>query len=229
MEDAGAAPTVRAPDVTMGAPSAYEARGAHGALEPSDAWLIARVCTEPPDVDALDALVRRHWRALIARCELLSLDREVAHDLAQETWVRMLRARRTLRPDGNLPAYLATIATNLWRNKLRDERRAGPLGERRLRSIDGATAAGDAAEVADTIPDPRTRTWDAQLLLKLDVDRALLRLGARAREVLIARYVDGESAAEIGRRFGRTEQTVTGWLRQAVAEMRQHLDELGGA
>src|SRR5687768_15153591 len=66
-----------------------------------DAWLINGVRREPPDDSALDALVARYWKPLFARCEMLTLDKDSASDLAQETWLRMLRARKTLEPDGN--------------------------------------------------------------------------------------------------------------------------------
>src|SRR5215204_1389497 len=49
-----------------------------------DAWLVAAARREPPDAAALDALVARHWGRLYARCELLTLDRQAASDLAQE-------------------------------------------------------------------------------------------------------------------------------------------------
>jgi RNA polymerase sigma-70 factor, ECF subfamily len=212
-----------------------EARAAAGAADgahPSDrrAWtdpqLIAAVRDERSDTAALDALVARHWKGLHARCALLTLSGEAASDLAQETWLRMLRARHALDPDGNLAGYLATIATNLWRDRNRSERRAGPLADRRLASLDAPTpdASPDAPAFADALPDPVALSRTEQAMLKLDLDRALGRLSPRSREVLIARYLDGESAAEIGARHGRTEQTITAWVRQAVREIGQYLD-----
>lgn len=189
-----------------------------------DPQLIAAVRDEPPDEAALDALVARHWAPLHARCVLLTLSRDAASDLAQETWLRMLRARRSLDPEGNLPAYLATIATNLWRDRNRSAHRAGPLADHRLASLEAPASDGDGPALADVMADPRSLSREAQALLQLDLDRALARLAPRSREVLIARYVDGESAAEIGARYGRTEQTITSWLRQAAHEVRQYLD-----
>src|SRR5688500_3487808 len=162
---------------------ALAARAAGGA-HPEDrrAWpepqLIAAVRAEPPDAAALDALVARHWTALHARCALLTLSRDAASDLAQETWLRMLRARRSLDPGGNLPAYLATIATNLWRDRNRAERRAGPLADHRLASLDAppSDADTDAGALADALPDPASLSREAQALLRLDLDRALARL-----------------------------------------------------
>ena len=191
-----------------------------------DAWLVAAVRCEPPDVPALDALVARYWRLLYARCEMLTVDRERASDLAQETWVRVLRARRSLQPDGNVAGYLVTVATNIWRDWHRSARRAGPLGEHRIASIDASLEnAGEEASLGDLLPDLRARAAADQALLRLDIDRALARLSPRSRDLLTARYLDGESAAEIGRRYDRTEQTISAWVRQAIGEIRQFLAE----
>ena len=192
-----------------------------------DAWLVAAVRCEPPDVPALDALVARYWRLLYARCEMLTVDRERASDLAQETWVRVLRARRSLQPDGNVAGYLVTVATNIWRDWHRSARRAGPLGERQLASIDAAVPEdeGDGPSLGDLLPDLHARARTDQALLRLDIDRALARLSPRSRDLLTARYLDGESAAEIGRRYDRTEQTISAWVRQAIGEIRPFLAE----
>ena len=191
-----------------------------------DAWLVAAVRGEPPDAPALDALVARYWKVLVGRCHLLTADRDRAADLAQDTWLRMLRARPALDPQGNFPAYLVTIATNLWRDRQRTARRAGPLAEQRLTSLDSAPPAGgeDGLDLAAVLPDPHAMSVDDQVLLAFDVDRALARLDPRAREVLVAR-VAGESCAEIGRRFGRTEQTISAWVRQASRIVRDYLGQ----
>ena len=192
-----------------------------------DAWLVAAVRAEPPDAPALDALVARYWKVLVGRCHLLTADRDRAADLAQDTWLRMLRARPALDPQGSFPAYLVTTATNLWRDRQRAARRAGPLAEQRLASLDGAPPAGgeDGLDLTAVLPDPHAMSVDDQVLLAFDVDRALARLDPRAREVLVARVVAGESCAEIGRRFGRTEQTVSAWVRQASRTLRDYLGQ----
>jgi RNA polymerase sigma-70 factor (ECF subfamily) len=156
----------------------------------------------------------------------LTLDRERARDLAQDTWTRLLRARTMLRPDGNFAGYLTTIATNIWRDQNRSHGRAAALGDRRLLPLDAhsSTDEGDSVALADTVPDGQGHSSEEGLNLKLDMDRALSRLTPLLREVLVARYVNGESAAEIAERFGRTQQTITAWLRQAAREMKEYLD-----
>ena len=56
-------------------------------------------------------------------------------------------------------------------------------------------------------------------------DQALARLAPQMRDVLVSRFLADESCAEIGRRYGRTEQSVSGWVRQAVQEMKIFLTE----
>ncbi len=190
-----------------------------------DAWLINAVRRDPLDEPALDALVGRYWKALFARCRVLTLDRESANDLAQDAWLRVIRARHLLEPDGNFHAYVITVATNLWRDRNRAAQRAGPMADSRVASLDEATpnVDGETMALLDVLPDPHTLSPDEQVLLKLDMDQALQRLDPQLRDVLVSRFVAGESAAEIGHRYGRTEQTISGWLRKAVREMQVHL------
>jgi RNA polymerase sigma-70 factor, ECF subfamily len=192
-----------------------------------DEWLIAAVRREPPDEPALDALVGRYWKALFARCQLLTLDRERATDLAQETWCRVLRARQTLKPDGNFSAYLMTIAANLWRDWNRSARRAGSMAENRMASLDAplTTDDGDTLVLADVVPDLNALEREEQAVLKTEIDDALSHLSPQLRDVMTSRFLMGESSAEIGLRYGRTEQTITAWLRQATREMKVHLSQ----
>jgi len=193
----------------------------------SDAWLIAAVRRDPPDEPALDVLVARYWKLLFSRCHMLTLEHEKANDLAQEAWCRVLRARRQLKPGGNFPAYLATVATNLWRDSRRSARRAGPLAEQRIASTDAPVSSDEDETVVlgDLLPDLSSLEAEKQTLLAMDIDAALERLTPRLREVLVARFINGESCAEIGRRYRRTEQSISGWVREAIREMKSYLEQ----
>ncbi len=192
-----------------------------------DVWLIATVRCDPPDEAALDALVARHWRVLFGRCQMLTLSQTNAADLAQEAWRRVLRTRHRLNPGGRFAAYLITIATNLWRDTQRSAGRAGALAQNRLASLDD-TLSGDGQDtitLMDVLPDLQTSQAHERRLLAQEIDHALGRLTPLLREVLTARFLSGESCAEIGRRHGRTEQTVSGWVRTAIQQMKIHLAE----
>lgn len=189
----------------------------------SDAELLVAARVGDEDLGSLDMLVRRHARALERRCLSLTLDRERAADLAQETWTRMLAARATVRPEGSFGAFLATIAVNLWRDTCRVDRRLRPLSEPRPLSIDASHHADESYSLEETIS--ASELPEEKLLLQMDLAHALARLPARLRAVVLARYVVGESASEIGLRFGRTEQTITAWLREAVTQLKHDLRE----
>ena len=190
-----------------------------------DAWLISAIRLDPPDEEALSVLVDRYWQSLYARCRMLTFDPDVANDLAQETWLRVLRARHAIEPDGHFQAYVVAIATNLWRDRSRSAMRAGPVADSRMASLDAMVAAddGESTPLINVLPDPRTLSPDDRILLELDLDSALNRLEPRLRDVVISRFITGESASEIGQRYGRTEQSITGWIREATQRMKQPL------
>jgi RNA polymerase sigma factor (sigma-70 family) len=195
----------------------------------SDAQLILAVRCDPPDEAALDVLVARHWNSIFGRCQMLTLNKEKALDLAQSAWCRLLRNRHSLKPDGNFPAYLIKIAKNLFRDSCRTARRAGPMADRRLVSLDDAYSNddGDTIVLEEIVPDLKSLQLQEQTLLAIDINRALEHLTPRLREVLLARFIEGESCVEIGLRYGRTKQAINGWIREALRQMKTHLEEPG--
>ena len=201
--------------------------GAQGVDDREDSWLVDRIRRDPPDPAALDELVSRYWKELHGRCHLLTLNSDKANDLAQDAWCRVLRARHSLKPDGNFPAYLVTIATNLWRDSQRHARRAGPLADHRLASLDAAPHDTEAESfvLADALPDLHASQSEEAARLRIDIDEALSQLTPLLRDVLVARFIAGESCAEIGQRYSRTEQTVSGWVREAIRMMRLRLED----
>ncbi len=191
----------------------------------SDAALVDAIRAEIVNERALDVLVDRHWKTLFSRCRMLTQTVDEATDLSQSAWYRVLRARRSLDPTRSFAAYLATTATNLWRDSARAAHRAGPLAAHRLDSLDAPlqTGHGPSVMLVDMLADPQSHASEDRVVRAVDIDRALARLKPRLREVLIARFLDGESTADIARREGRSEQSVNGWIREALAEMKVHL------
>jgi len=94
------------------------------------------------------------------------------------------------------------------------------------RALDAGYPNDDEESVAlvDRIPDLKALSPENQTLLAMDIDKALEQLPPQLREVLVARFITGESCAEIGHRYGRTEQSISGWVRQALREMKLHLE-----
>jgi RNA polymerase sigma factor (sigma-70 family) len=192
----------------------------------SDALLVSAIRSDPPNEQALDVLVHRYWKSLFGRCRILALNHEKARDLAQQVWARLLKARHRLKPDGNLPAYLTTIATNLWRDSYRAVQRAGPMADTRLASLDTAITIdeGETSVLSEVLPDPKSLNEREQTLLRIDLDQALEQLTPLLRDVLVARFIAGDSCAEIGRRHRRTEQTISAWIREGIQQMKAYFE-----
>ena len=121
----------------------------------SDAWLISAVRCDPPDTAALNALAERYWRGLYARCQSLTFHSEKAADLAQQAWCKVLQTRQRLDPDGNFPAYIAMVATNLWRDSHRAAQRAGAMADNQMLPLDTDVSDDSIGAVIlqDVLPD----------------------------------------------------------------------------
>ena len=90
------------------------------------------------DRNALDILVRRWNRKLVAHAWRLLRDTEGAKDAVQESWVEILRGLSRLREDAAFAPWAFRIVSRRWAPQIRPMR-----GERRLAAI---PADGDSAE-----------------------------------------------------------------------------------
>ena len=70
-----------------------------------------------------ESVVATHHGEIYRYLRRLAARSAEADDLSQETFLRAYRARERLTPDANVRAWLFTIATNVFRNHLRSERR----------------------------------------------------------------------------------------------------------
>ena len=112
-------------------------------------------------------------------------DRAAADDLLQEAYFRLLRTTVQFESDEHRKNYLFRIATNL----LRDRHRRPRLDSERLPERDGGgiPATGDLAK---------------QTQQRTDLQRAMARLTARERELLLLAYGQGSTHEEIAGSLG---------------------------
>lgn len=145
------------------------------------------------------AWVRRLARRLVR-------DERAAEDLAQETVLAALRARRPIR--GALQPWLARVAANLARRGWRD-------AETRRSGERAAARAEEVAAPEETL---------GRLEIQEQLVEELKRLDEPARTVLVRRFFDGWSAARIAREAGLPDSTVRWHLQRGLAELRARLD-----
>ena len=128
------------------------------------------------DEDAFRAFYDRTSGALWGYLSRISGDRQMADDLLQESYYRLLKTTTVFESENHRRNYLYRIATNLVRDT---KRAARPIFDEGIEMADvAAPASGDA----------ESRT---------DVRRALGRLKPRERAMLWLAYANGSSHAEI--------------------------------
>lgn len=165
---------------------------------------------DPDDVVTFSALYREHAESVRRFLHLLSGDRELADDLAAETFVRLWNARARLEL-ATVRGYLFTIARNLY---LQQRRRGGrPL------PLDG--------EHEDRRPGPDDRALArAELSVTL---AALARLPEVDRAALLLRALDDLPYEEIGAALGLTATTARVKVHRARLRLAQARAEAGAS
>jgi RNA polymerase sigma-70 factor (ECF subfamily) len=167
-------------------------------------------------------LVRRHTHRVVLSLLARGVTLDVAEDLAQETWARLLQQQRAGRLNRlELPGLAVTQARWLAREAERTSARRVALAGR------AATLEVEAGEPADDDPasDPeRGAVQREQLEI---VRREIARCPARAREVFRAVYAErAPSHAEVARDLGLSVQRVRQILCEVRARVRAAIREL---
>ncbi len=174
-----------------------------------DAELARRVARQ--DREAATLLVNRYQASLRTFLGRICVRQDLADDLAQETFVRMLRYAH--RYDGRYPmkTWLFTIARRLLINHLRDHGRTVEFDQ-----VDGHEAMQDGpAELA--VRKDQHRRQRALL------DRAIAQLTATQRQVLMLFYHQEQSVEAIARQMQMPHGTVKSHLHRARTTLRKLL------
>jgi RNA polymerase sigma-70 factor (ECF subfamily) len=152
----------------------------------------ARIAAAPPfaeiefieklkagDADAFDTLVNRYTAEIYALLWRLTGDPDEASDLAQDTFLRALKAIRGFRGDSSLKTWLFRIAVNESRNRFRWWKRRHrhqtvsldqPIGESE-NSIHETISCSGASPEEDALRRERERLLEKALLGLPDVYR----------------------------------------------------------
>jgi len=168
------------------------------------------------------ALMDRH-RTMIERFLLHKLrDRALAEELAQETFLRVYRARATYEPTARFKSWLFQIAAHLASNSRRDRRR-----EKLHESLDHQPSFAPALELRDGRPSIDERLLKATT--RTEVRRAIAELPTKQRHaVLLHKFADLDYA-EIADRFGCTPSAVKSLMFRAHETLRASLSHLDAA
>lgn len=161
--------------------------------------------------DAAFRLLFERYQPVLFRSMLASVgDRDEAHEIVQETFVRVWDHRSSLRPDLPFLGYLLRIARNL----LRDAAKRSAVRVKYAPEIPLSTpSAGDDPE----------RTLRATMLAEALTEVVQNALPDRCREVFLLSRMEGWSNDEIARTLGISVKTVENQMTKALKIVRREL------
>lgn len=166
------------------------------------------------DLQAFELLYQRHKGPLHRYLQRLCMNREVADDLFQEVWSKVIASRGRYEARAQFNTFLFRIAHNCAMDYLR---RAGRRHEGHVQDVD---------QLAQQLQDAEHERPEAQLAgsqLHEDFRRALDHLPAEQRNVFLLYEESGLTLEEIGRITGVSMETAKSRLRYAVSKLRAAL------
>ena len=167
------------------------------------------------DPDLLDRLIEQYQHRLLRYLVYLSGNRELAEDLFQETWIRVLERGHQYDGRHEFSTWLYAVARNLTIDYLRKK---SPV------SLDGLMEDEEHAplEPADTRP----MAWQVvqQHEQAERISAALVGIPAEYREAIVLRFQDGLNLDEIATVTGAPLGTVKSRLYRGLNMMMRRLE-----
>jgi RNA polymerase sigma-70 factor (ECF subfamily) len=161
------------------------------------------------DADAFDLVYAAFNARLFTFLVRLTRQRDVAEDLLEETWLRLVKHATRLQADTRLGPWLFTVARNLY------------ISFNRSRMLEDSAAESLLALWPFVVP--RTSPFEAAAASELErrVERSLAALPAAAREVLLLVAVAGLDHSDAADICGITPEV----LRQRLHRAREALSK----
>jgi RNA polymerase sigma-70 factor (ECF subfamily) len=189
-------------------------------LPDADVAALAKEGREP----AFRELLRRYERPVFSLIFRMVRDREMAEDLAQDTFIKVLNNIDRYRPEFKLSSWLFKIANNVTIDHLRRRQLATV-------SLDGSPHAATAAEAQATSLDVESRGQSALEAIESRelgsaIEQAIGNLRPEYRSCILLRHVEGRSYEEIAATLDLPLGTVKTYIHRARHELREALEGL---
>jgi len=179
------------------------------AVVPDDTTLMLRY--RDGDVRAFELLYERHEVVMYRYLQRLCRSPEMANDLFQEVWSKVIASRERYEARAKFTTFLFHIAHNCAIDQFR---RVGRPQEHGTLDVDA---------LADELSGPTQESPDAALAesqLRADFKRALDALPAEQRDVFLLYEETGLGLEDIGRITGVAMETAKSRLRYALSKLR---------
>jgi RNA polymerase sigma-70 factor, ECF subfamily len=192
-------------------------RKVHAMVESDDGELMLRYAGG--DLRAFEALYRRHRSPLYRYLARHTRDPEVANDIFQEVWSRVISSRSRYEPRAKFSTFLYRIAHNCFIDHCR----------RSSARQDRANVSNEDFELEKILPAPAadlpdTRAEHAQTLARYR--SALASLPADQRDTFLLYEESGLTLEEIGNITGVSMETAKSRLRYALSKLRHAMSSL---
>lgn len=169
-------------------------------------------------------LIRRYERPVFSLVFRMVRDRELAEDLTQDTFIKVLNHIDRYRPEFKLSSWLFKIANNVAIDHLR---------RRQLEtvSMDGSPHAGTAEAIEATsfdvgVPQESALEELAAREMGSAIEQAISLLRPEYRSCILLRHVEGRSYEEIATTLDLPLGTVKTYIHRARHELRRALEHL---
>jgi RNA polymerase sigma-70 factor (ECF subfamily) len=170
------------------------------------------------DPELLDQLIEQYQHRLLRYLLFLTGKREIAEDLFQETWMRVLLRGSQYNGKARFDTWLFTIARNLVIDLSR---------KRTMSSLDEMSESGEddrPFEIAGAGLSPLEQFQLSED--RAEVSQVLLRLESSYREVLVLRFYDELSLEEIAGVTKAPLSTVKSRLYRGLAALKPEMEQL---
>jgi RNA polymerase sigma-70 factor (ECF subfamily) len=169
-------------------------------------------------------LLGRHQRPVFSLVYRMVRDRELAEDLAQETFVRVFNHIDNYNPKYKFSSWIFKIASNLAIDNLRKK---GPDtvsldGSRYARTDEEVEASRISVASADESPEELLEAKE----LGQEIEGAIGRLRPEYRTAILLRHVEGRPYEEIAEIMDVPLGTVKTYIHRARTELRDQLAHL---
>lgn len=168
------------------------------------------------DVRAFELLYERHKRPLYRYLQRMCRNPQVADDLFQEVWSKVIASRARYEARSQFNTFLFRIAHNCVVDHFR---RAG----RRAQTFEDGSDEAEEHAAGASHEEPDQAAAEAQL--RAAFKRALGDLPNEQRDVFVLYEESGLSLEEIGKVTGVAMETAKSRLRYALAKLRAALSE----
>jgi RNA polymerase sigma-70 factor (ECF subfamily) len=202
-------PTVQAGSISLTAALADEAQSENAAIAHG---------LKKQNPELLDRLIDLYQHRLLRYLLFLTGKREVAEDLFQETWMRVLLRGSQYNGKARFDTWLFTIARNLVIDLSR---------KRTMASLDEMSEGGEDErpfEIAITGPSPLEQFQSRED--SAEVGEVLLKLEPTYREVLVLRFYEELSLEEIAAVTKAPLSTVKSRLYRGLAALKPQMEQI---